>query len=543
MPFAYHRKRYAEQWRRATNSSLNLSEQASDEGDLYSASCQLLLAHEEKIYHGAMIASLAIPWGHIRSDQEGAGGYHLVWPRDMVQCALALLAVGNRGTPLRSLIYLAMAQQPDGGFAQNFWINGMPFWKGIQLDEAAFPILLAYRLWKEEALAGFDPLGMILHACGYLVAHGPITEQERWEEISGYSPSTLAACIAALIGAAAYLRFRKEETAVFLEEYADYLESHLEEWTVTTRGELVDGISRHYVRINPAASGSAAKPFDVDTAMATLTSQAPGSNATYPARNIVDAGFLELVRYGIRSASDSIIEDSIRVVDRVLKVETPSGCTWRRYNHDGYGQCADGGPYDQFGTGRAWPLLAGERGHYEIAAGRLAAEHIRSMEGFSTPTHLIPEQSWDEPDLPNGRLRCGRPTGSAVPLLWAHAEYVTLLRSAADCKVYARVDEAVQRYLATDRQKVIHTVWSFAHPTTVCRPGRIMRLVAAVPFEARWTHDGWDHALTGTSKPSKLGLHFADLENVPEESTSIEFTFLWSECGRWEGKNFGVAIG
>lgn len=221
MPFAEHRKRYAEQWQRATASLRDLSAQASDEGDLYSASCQLLLAHEDKVYQGALIASLAIPWGHVRADEEGVGGYHLVWPRDMVQCSLTLLAAGKRGTPLRSLIYLAMAQQPDGGFAQNFWINGMPFWKGVQLDEAAFPVLLAYRLWKEDALADFDPLPMILGACGYLLSQGPVTGQDRWEEASGYSPSTLAACISASIAAAAYLRSHRDvPSAQFLEEYA-----------------------------------------------------------------------------------------------------------------------------------------------------------------------------------------------------------------------------------------------------------------------------------------------------------------------------------
>ena len=398
-PFDEHRKRYAEQWQRSTDGLLDLAPQAGDEGDLYSASAQLLLAHEDKVYQGAMIASLAIPWGHMRSDEEGAGGYHLVWPRDMVQCALALLACGSTGTPLRSLVYLAMCQQPDGGFAQNFWIDGRPFWTGVQLDEAAFPILLAYKLWKEEALALFDPLPMVMSACGYLLKHGPVTGQERWEENSGYSPSTLAACIAALIAAAAYVRFREDgETAEFLETYADYLEGRLDEWTATTSGELVEGIASHYVRINPAAPGSASRPGALETAMVTLTSQAPDAPSGYMAKNIIDGGFLELVRYGIRAANDPLIVRSVKVVDAVLKVETPSGTCYRRYNHDGYGQRENGDGFENYGTGRAWPLLAGERGHYEIAAGRLAGAEIRSMEGFSTPTHLLPEQVWDAPD-------------------------------------------------------------------------------------------------------------------------------------------------
>ncbi len=392
MPFEQHRKRYAKQWLSATDSLLDLGDHAGDEGHLYSASCQLLLAHEDKIYQGAMIASLAIPWGHVRGDEEGSGGYHLVWPRDMTQTALALLAIGNKETPLRSLIYLATAQQSDGGFAQNFWIDGTPFWKGVQLDEAAFPLLLAYRLWKEDALAGFDPLPMIVSAAGYLVRQGPVTGQDRWEENSGYSPSTLAACIAALIAAASYIHSCGDApTAVFLEEYADYLEGHVEEWTATEAGDLVEGITSHYVRINPIQRGKAAKPGELDRAKLKLTSRAPGAKSDFPARSIVDGGFLELVRYGIRAGNDPLIERSVRVVDQVLKVVTPSGTCWRRYNHDGYGQRDDGDAYNKYGVGRAWPLLAGERGHFEIAAGRLPVEHIRSMEGFSTPTHLLPE--------------------------------------------------------------------------------------------------------------------------------------------------------
>ena len=542
-PFAEHRERYAVQWQRATDSLRPLGPQAGDGGDLFSASAQLLLAHEDKVYQGAMIASLAIPWGHVRGDQEGAGGYHLVWPRDMVQCALALLAAGNTATPLRSLIYLAMCQQPDGGFAQNFWIDGTPFWTGVQLDEAAFPILLAYRLWKEDALARFDPLPMIVWACSYLVRQGPVTGQERWEENSGYSPSTLAACIAALVAGAAYLRFREdEETAAFLEIYADYLESRVDAWTATTAGDLVEGISHHYIRINPAKPGTAARPGELETAMVTLTSQPPEGPAAYPARSIVDTGFLELVRYGVRAPADPLIERSVRVVDEVLKVVTPSGTCWRRYNHDGYGQRVDGDAFNQYGIGRGWPLLAGERGHFEIAGGRLAGEQIRSVEGFSTPTHLLPEQVWDAPDLPEKHLRFGRPTGSAAPLLWAHAEYIKLLRSAADEQVYERVEEVAGRYLRPDREPATHAVWSFAHPACDCRRGETVRLVAENAFEVRWSHDGWATVLSVQAGKSGLGLYFADLAGIPAASRGLCFTFFWPECGKWEGRDFAVEI-
>ena len=209
---------------------------------LYHVSHSMILAHEDKTYDGALIASLSIPWGEYTSDDE-LGGYHLVWTRDMCHSASGLLAAGSTEVPLRALIYLACTQKEDGGFYQNFWINGEPHWRGIQLDETAFPILLAWRLHQAEALQDFDPYPMVLKAAGYLIHHGPVTPQERWEENSGYSPSTLAVHIAALICAAAFARERGQQaTAQYLEEYADFLESHLEPWTVTTEGTLVPGI-------------------------------------------------------------------------------------------------------------------------------------------------------------------------------------------------------------------------------------------------------------------------------------------------------------
>ena len=198
-----------------------------------------------------MIASLSIPWGEAAGDKD-QGGYHLVWTRDLVSSASALLASGENATPLRALIYLAVSQQEDGGFSQNFWVNGNPYWRGIQLDEVAFPILLALRLSRENALQDIDPYPMVLKAAGYLLRHGPVTQQERWEEANGYSPSTFASNIAALIGAAYFCRQRADKaTAEFLEQYTDFLESHVEAWTVTTEGTLVPGIRRHYIRILP----------------------------------------------------------------------------------------------------------------------------------------------------------------------------------------------------------------------------------------------------------------------------------------------------
>ncbi|MGH6875356.1 MAG: glycoside hydrolase family 15 protein, partial [Aestuariivirgaceae bacterium] len=343
--FAEHRKRYIEQWDRACRNRRPLNNVGDQTERLYRSSHSLLLAHEDKTFAGAMIASLSIPWGEANSDDD-VGGYHLVWTRDLVNSATGLIASGNIDTPLRALIYLACSQQPDGGFHQNFWIDGEPHWRGVQLDEVAFPVMLAWRLHKANALRDFDPYPMVLRAAGYLMRHGPATPQERWEEASGYSPSTLASNIAALTCAASYARDRNDhQTAEFIQQYADFLECHIEPWTVTTEGELLPGIRRHFIRIHPVAADNADSDENPNRGRLVIRNRAPGQVAEFAAKDIVDAGFLELVRYGIRKAGDPLIEDSLRVVDSLLKIETPYGPCWRRYNHDGYGQRADGGPY------------------------------------------------------------------------------------------------------------------------------------------------------------------------------------------------------
>jgi glucoamylase len=192
-----------------------LEKSSFDQGNLFKSSVSLLLAHEDKSYPGALIASLAIPWGEAKGDQD-QGGYHLVWTRDMVNSVTALLAAGDTATPLRALIFLAVSQHEDGGFAQNFWVTGEAYWTGIQLDEVAFPIMLAWRLFGEKGLGDFNPDTLVRKGAAYLIRNGPVTQQERWEEASGYSPSTLASNIAALICASLLFRERGDEASAAL---------------------------------------------------------------------------------------------------------------------------------------------------------------------------------------------------------------------------------------------------------------------------------------------------------------------------------------
>ena len=538
VPWEETREAFIRQWER-TSKRFSLAVN-SHKPTLFVRSVNLLLAHEDKTYPGAMIASLSIPWGDEKNDDE-LGGYHLVWTRDLVKSVTALLAVGDMRTPLRSLIYLAVTQREDGGFYQNFWLDGRPHWRGIQLDEVAFPILLAWQLWKRGALGNFFPYDMIRRAAGFLMREGPITPQDRWEEASGYSPSTLAAHIAALICAAEFFDHHGDHhTADFVRDYADFLESHIERWTVTTEGTLVPGIPRHYVRINPAVAVDCADE-DPNCGTLLLANQPPGARYEFPAKEIVDGGFLELVRYGIRSADDPIIQDSLCVVDAVLKVQTPYGPSWRRYNHDGYGQRDDGSSYNGWGTGRPWPLLTGERGHYEIAAGRDPDPYLRALENFAEGMGLIPEQIWDAPDLPSRYLRFGGPTGAAQPLLWAHSEYVKLERSAADGKVFDRIEPVYERYVSQKRERRQIEVWKFNRQIRTVAGGTLLRIQANSPFLLHWTSDEWQHSTDDRSKTTAVGIEYVDIP-LPTNQTLVKFTFLWLEEDRWEGMDYAVAV-
>jgi glucoamylase len=564
VPFAQHSERFIDQWRRAI-SPPRLATASTDGGKLMRVSQNVILAHEDKTYTGAFIASASIPWGASKSDDD-LGGYHLVWTRDMVQSATALLACGRIETARRALVYLACTQHPHGGFAQNFWIDGTPYWSGIQLDEVAFPLILAWRLWKIDGLGQFDIFYFVAAASAFLVRYAPVTQQERWEENAGYSPSTLAAVISALVCAADIVRSQgSAELGSFLEDYADWIEAHLDEWTTTRDGVLHPDVKHHYMRIRPPAAGEPFHNDDIPAGMVHIANREPGEKSDFEAREIIDGGFLELVRYGIRRADDPLIIDSLKVVDHILKIDTPFGPCWRRYNHDGYGQRKDGGPYMGWGQGRAWPILAGERAHYELAAGHDPAPLITAMERFSSFGGMLPEQVWDHADLPAAEMYCGRSAGSAQPLVWAHAEYVKLLRSVADGQVFDRISIVAERYAVpcsqrtfTSRLEIFHT----GRPICAMVQGSTLRIVDANRFAVVWTQDDW--ATTNRLDSRLIGRpgSFADIHTTATPSSNtgnaaavnegnaasnqapgkIIFTLHWPEEDCWLGHNYEVAI-
>jgi glucoamylase len=543
-PYQVHADRFLLQWTRA-GAPDKLAPAAMDGGTLMRISENVLLAHEDKTYSGAFIASASIPWGASKGDDD-LGGYHLVWTRDMVQTASALLACGRTDTALRALVYLACTQRPDGSFAQNFWIDGTPYWTGMQLDEVAFPIILAWRLWKLDGLGNFDVFPFVEAAAAFLVRFAPITQQERWEENAGYSPSTLAAVIAGLICAADLARAREAtELASFLETYADWIEANLDRWTTTDDGVLLPGVKRHYMRIRPPAAGEPFHNPQIPEGFIRLANREPGERFDFEARELVDAGFLELVRYGIRRADDPLIVDSLKVVDHTLKIETPFGPCWRRYNHDGYGQRKDGGPYEGWGQGRGWPLLGGERAHYELAAGHDVKPFIAAFEKFSSVGGMLPEQVWDYADLPSEGMYFGKSAGSAQPLVWAHSEYLKLLRSTVDGKIFDRISAVEERYSKPSHERNFHSlieIYQTSRPVTALPAGLMLRIMDPKPFRVIYTFDNWITTLRADSRSVGYPGSYADILTTPELMGSIIFTLYWTNEDRWLGHNVEVAL-
>jgi glucoamylase len=382
----------------------------------FNMAAMTLKAHEDKTYRGAMVASLSVPWGGGENANEpNVGGYHTVWARDLYQVATAFHAMGDKAAAVRALAYLFTVQQKeDGSFPQNSWLDGRPAGGGLQMDEAAYPLILAYQLGRTDKET-WDK--HIKPAADFIVSRGPSTPQERWEEEAGYSPSTIAAEIAGLVCAAEIARRNNDVASAhtYLQK-ADEWARKVEGWTATRTGKYGDG--KYYLRLSDDADPNDGAPLEINS-----------NGGTYDEREIVDAGFLELVRLGIKRARDPLIIKSLAVVDRVIKVKTPNGVGWYRYNHDAYGERPDGGRYDaKAGRGRLWTLLTGERGEYELARGLKAhaRRRLSAMMMFANEGLMIPEQVWDKTLAPVPGFRFGEGAGSATPLAWSMAQFIRL---------------------------------------------------------------------------------------------------------------------
>ncbi|MDH3494629.1 MAG: glycoside hydrolase family 15 protein, partial [Acidobacteriota bacterium] len=445
-----------------------------------------LKAHEDKTYRGANIASLTVPWGGgDNANEDNVGGYHLVWSRDLYQVFTAYLALGDRAAAERALDFLLKVQQkPDGSFPQNSWLDGKPFWGSLQMDEVAYPLIMAYQLGKEDRETYEKHLKK---AADFIVSKGPSTPQERWEEEAGYSPSTIAAEIAGLVCVAEIAKKNGDhESAQRYLRTADAWESNIEKWTVTTNGKYGDG--NYYIRIAQNGKPDAGETIELNNGA-----------GEFKENEIVDAGFLELVRLGIRSPNDPLIRKSLKVIDEVIRVDTPNGEGFYRYNNDGYGEMDDGrrwnwdGKYT--GKGRLWVLLSGERGQYELALAEALAKsaapeglvsrwntasraRLDHMLGFANEGLMIPEQVWDKKEVPvadsqfSPNLEFGEGTGSATPLAWSMAQFIRLATNLKAGKNLDTPDVVYRRYAAARSQEQ-KAEQNTSSPRDDCERGRM----------------------------------------------------------------------
>ena len=538
------RERYIAQWRNWQQGLLKLDEPPR-ERDLYRASVSVLRAHESKDFLGGVIASLSIPWGFNKGDED-LGGYHLVWPRDLVETAFAFLAAGAKSDSLRVLRYLESTQEADGHWAQNMWLDGRPYWNGLQMDEAAFPILLVDVL-RRHAKSELGDLGrwwpMVRRAAQFLVINGPVTQQDRWEEDAGYSPFTLAVEVAGLLAAADVAEAVGEgKIAAYLRETADGWNDNIERWTYAVESDLARqvGVDGYYVRIAPPESVSAPSPL---AGFVPIKNRPPGDNCL-PATQLISPDALALVRFGLRAPDDPRILNTIHVLDALLKARVPQGPCWYRYNGDGYGEHDDGSPFDGNGIGRPWPLLAGERAHYEMAAGNheAVADLLQVMELSTEGGRLIPEQVWDQPDIAGRELFQGKPTGSACPLVWAHAEYIKLRRSMRDGQIFDQPPQTVKRY-QVDGKKAEFFEWRFNNKVRSMPAKKNLRLLLLQPAMVHWSLDGWRTTTNTVAAVSGLDTHTADLPtNFLPPGGAVVFTLFWLQEQRWEGVDYLVAV-
>ena len=510
--------------------------------DLYRISMAVLRAHEDQGTLGAVVASLSTPWGQARTDEKsGLVGYHIVWPRDLVEVAGGLLSAGARDDALRVLRYLQATQEGDGHWPQNQKVDGTKVWDSIQMGETALPILLL-NLLEREGVLGPGDLGrywpMTRAAVGYILLSGPSSLEDRWEDARGFTPYTLSVLIAALLVAADMADANGEPAvAAFLRESADAWNDSVEFWTYVEDTDLARrvGVPGYYLRIAPPDDRG--EPAKHDGTLELW--YRPADVRSQPPEQIVSPDALAYVRFGLRAPDDPRVVDTVKVIDALLKVETPRGPSWHRYNHDGYGETSDGSPFDgNLGIGRAWPLLTGERAHYELSAGRRdeAIRLMRAMEEFAGDGGLIPEQVWDSADIPARGLYLGRPTGSAMPLAWAHAEYLKLRRSLADGRTFDTPPQTVRRYLV-EKVKSPFVIWRTDHRRRAIPVGKTLRIELHGPAIVRWGGDGDSDGGEIPTRDTGIGVHVADLPTAHlTAGSTVRFTLKWPGGGPPEGE-------
>ena len=441
----------------------------------YYLSANVVKASEDKTFPGAIVASLASPWGQAISagdpNNPFFGSYREVFARDVYEAWTGLVLDGDLATASDVVNFLFnKQQQADGSMPRNSLLNGMtaPDSFGTQLDEASYPIIMAFQLGMTDATLYQNH---IKPAANFVIGHGPAFGVERWEEQNGYSPSTIAAEIAGLVAAADIAKVNGDtQSAQLWLGVADDWQRSVEGWTVTTTGPLAS--HPYFIRLSKTGDPNAAISYNVGNGGPTLDQ-----------RSVIDAGFLELVRLGLKPSNDPAVTESLPVVDATIETSTASGPGWHRYNGDGYGDGAsDGHPWAPTGqgTGHVWPLLTEERGEYDVSSGQAstALTLLATMQNFASGVGLIPEQDWELPNLapsPYGTdptvasigFQNGHPAGSAAPLTWSAGVYVRLLRDLTTNKLLEQPTDTYNRYVAHQQGQTSLTVTSPPNQSSV----------------------------------------------------------------------------
>ncbi len=355
-------------------------------GMLYKRGIVAMKCMEDKEYKGATVASLAIPWGSKAALSE-KNGYHLVWARDLFFVSIAMYLAGDREFANSALNYMIeKLMRPNGSFKQNATINGNERWSATQMDQIAFPIILAHFLKRSDLVYGLKK------SANYIANNGPWTEQERWEEIAGFSPYAMSL----------------QSKALNL--YADMRES------VGLEAGIYRNKANEFAQNIPPFCYIKRGIFPPHEYFARISKGSPGKDKMYlkgkyfTPGEMISSDFLYLVFTGLYPPNGPLIRNSIDATDNILRVETPKGPSFYRYNGDIYG--FDGSKP----KGRLWLILTAERGIFELMRQGNAKKYLEALERFSTPTYLLPEQVFED----------GTPTESAMPLAWSHAAYIIL---------------------------------------------------------------------------------------------------------------------
>jgi glucoamylase len=449
----------------------------------------------------------------------------MVWCRDSTESGLALAALGHYDDAIALLQYLMTRQLPDGHWPRCFYVDGSfdPL-AAVQLDETALPVILAARLeeYGTALPAGADR--MFRQAAQYLAQNGPISGVERWEENWGGSAFTIGLEIVAMVVAATRLTGVEQQYALAL---ADNWNERLEEFTYISGGELdrFFGTDGHYVRVGPPVE------------QIRIGNQ-PAPSQSIQAEALVGLEFLYLTRLGLRDPRDKRIVDTLKIADSMLSKDTPSGRAYNRYNLDGYGEWLDGSgwPVRHFGIGRPWPLLTGERGHYEVLAGRFTGMELNSMLAMRGRGGLLPEQIWDANPLPWRYLEPGKPAGSAMPLAWAHSELIKLAVAASTRRPVEMLTKVTDRYRA---QVPVSGQWFWRDtaPVLALPPGRALVVEDTQPFMLHFGFDGWQGVTEVSSSPLGLGMFGLSLAPAMLASHgSLQFVRRYSD-GHWEASS------